>query len=653
MINSRVDLVAAFAAAMCFAIPAFAQTPANSGPVDLTRPPGMQTPSGDAATSLSPVQSEAPVSQPMRLVPSVRAQPEPKTEGQPRGLTNTPGKAGIEVDGLSKIDDESVGVLSQRDGGFGLDMWQGMTRAEAVDLVDRMPRHLGSSALRALAAQLLLSRAKAPVGIGEDAKSLLAARARALLAMGDVESTDRLMIASPTQGRPKDMDEVDAKLQILKYNNARACGLVRNNRDVASDDFWQRLVVYCDALDGKADSVGFGLSLLRETSGDDPALVLLADSVITKKPIVLEKIDRPTPIHVALSRAANVELPLSIAKSDDPLVLYSAAMTPNLKIGARIEAAERAVPMGALNPSELRQLYQKVSYTDADLGNALTRAKEIGGAAARALLYQAATKQNIPSARAEIISSALDIAREDGRYIAAVKAFRPLINRLPPSPELVWFALTGVRAFLTLGDPVGTDRWLALLRASASVIEESKLALARVRPLARLLGAGDKSLPLETVISEWQKSLGDRPEVPALRTALNGMFLAIGEELPPSAWKGIASGKSSSQVMPAPDVWFKFRDSMRALQATPQLPQQVENASVAAVTADGGREAADMRVPAGAAKAAIYALQVIGDGGPGDWGISVVYEVVAAFKALGFEGISRRLALETLLAAGL
>ncbi len=469
--------------------------------------------------------------------------------------------------------------------------------------------------------------------------------------MGDVDNTELLLAAAPRQARPAGLDVVDAKLQIIRYNNARACGLARNREGAPSDDFWQRLLVYCDALDGKAENVNFGLSLLREISGDDPALVLLADAVISRQPIVLEQIAKPTPIHIALSRAAKVQLPPSIAQSDDPLVLHSVAMTPNIIVGAKIEAAERAVPIGALSPGELRRLYQQVTFAEPDLANALTRAEELGGAAARALLYQAAAKQNIPSARAEIIATALTMARDDGRYRSTVEAFRPLIDRLPPSPEMVWFALTGVRAYLTIGDPVGTDRWMALLRASATVRDDSKLALARVRPLARVLGAGDKSIPLAQVLSEWRDSLDDTPEVSALRGLLNGMLMAVGEELPAKAWQGIVAGPPKNQLMPSPVVWFMFRDSLRALKLDRGAMPAAVSGPVRPVGQRTGEAAAE--VPPGAAKPAIYALQAMGDGVPGDQGVAVVYEVVAAFRALGFERTARKLAVETLLAAGL
>lgn len=606
-----------------------AQTTGESGPVDLTKPPSFN--------------EQVPVSGPRRLTPRTASPVESTPEPRSTVPLNTPVKVGIEVDGLGEIDSESVGVLTRNDGGLGGGMWKGLTRTQAVEMVASIPTKSNSAALRDVASQILLSRARAPLAVNENAPSLLAARAAALLAIGDVDGAELLLSASPTQERPQGLDIVDANLQIIRFNNARACGLARNNVASAGKDFWQRLLIYCDALEGKADSVGFGMSLLRETSGDDPAMVLLVDSVLSGSPIILEKIGQPNIIHIALSRVAKVELPTNIFENDDPVLLHAAAMTPNLSIGARIEAAERAIALGSLSPAQLRQLYEQVTYSEADLANSLTRASEIGGAEARALLYQAAVKQNIPTARAEIISSALGFAREDGRYQAAVEAFRPLINRLPPSPEMVWFALTGVRAFLALGEPVATDRWMALLRASATVNEDAKVALARTRPLVRLLGGGDRSVPLETILTEWLATVEDAPQLVPLRSMLNGLFVALGEDLSDAAWAGIDTGGSKNQLMPPTNIWFQFRDSMRAFEAVKASQDSAIEANGTAATA----------MPVGAAKPAILALRSMGNGGPGAQGVAVVFEVVAALKSLGMERAARQLAVETVLAAGL
>jgi hypothetical protein len=132
------------------------------------------------------------------------------------------------------------------------------------------------------------------------------------------------------------------------------------------------------------------------------------------------------------------------------------------------------------------------------------------------------------------------------------------------------------------------------------------------------------------------------------------MFLAVGDDLPAGAWDGIAAGPAKSQVMPSPVVWFKFRDAMRT--ATRNLPAEkplvIGSAGLSGVTRISQTGAAVRDVPPGAAKAISYALQAAGDSSP-EQGVSVIYEVVGALKTLGLERLARKLAVETLLKAGL
>jgi hypothetical protein len=626
----------------------------------------------NAPTSLDPTPAESaapeggtaqqqPVAAPRRLVAPEGAQDAAKESmpqqvpaarmSRPTAAQST--KSGIEVEGVGAIDSESVGAYARRDGGLGAEMWRGVSRKAAVDYVNAIPSQTGYMALRDVAARLLLSRATVPISASDDAPSLLAARAKALLRLGDVEGARLMLSVSPSQGRPVELDAVDAMLSLLSFNNARACGLARNNQARALDDFWQRALVYCDALDKKSESVNLGLSLLREVGDDDQATALLTDSLLTGNAVTLETIKDPKPIHLVLSRAANSPLPVDIVKSDDPLVLHGAALAPNLVLGSRIEAAERAVAMGALNPLELRQLYAEVPYSDADRQNALSRAKDIGGAAARALLYQAAANQNIPTARAEIIATAFDVAREDDRFLPAVMAFRPLIDRLPPSPEMVWFALRGVRAFLTLGDPVGTNRWLALLRASAQVRDENKRALDRIAPLARLIGAGDRREDVAQLLLAWENSLDDTPETVSRRELLNGLLLALGEPVPIEAWDGIPSVGMYPQNLPALSVWFRLRQSMQAMVAEPRTQMGAMGTAGLGQVTSVAMSKAESDIPPGVAVPAILVLQAMGAGGPGTQGLAVVFEAVTALKTLGLDGAARRLAVETALAAGL
>lgn len=619
-----------------------------------TAAPG--TPPSDAtapmATTETPAPappSSAPAGAPRRLIPSAaptRLAPNPNSpEAPPASVRRA---TGIQVDGLTRIDGDSLGALREQDGGLGPEMWQGVTRTQAVNLINALPRKPGSHTLRNLQTRLLLTRAKAPVAVDANAPSLLAARAAALLAMGSIEDTELLLSVSPTQGRPDGLDPIDARIQLLNFDNARACGLARNNQQSASEDFWQRMLIYCDALDGKADSVALGISLLRETSGDDPALALLADSVLSSSPITLETIANPNQFHLALSRVAKVELPTDIATASDPVVIYGAAMAPNLPLGSRIEAAEKGVAEGIVNPQVLRRLYSQVDYVDADLDNALTRAAVVGGQAARALLYQAAARQNIPVARGEIIVSALEAARQDERYRPVLIAFKPLIDRIPPSPEMAWFALTAVRGYLTLGDRVGTEKWMALLRASASVNPDAQLALNRVRPLAWVLGVGADRVQLSEMLSTWRASLEARPELLPTQALMNATIMALGADLPSSAWDGTALSSPANVRMPAATDWLQFRDVMLRWNTQMNSERRQAMASAGNDMPSGGATRS-----LGVAAPIIRTIIVMGDADDGPQSTHTIYEAISALRQIGLIDDARQLAVETLIAAGL
>lgn len=619
----------------------------GAGAQTTTPAPDAMNAAPPASTTSAPSQS-APAGAPRRLVPNAaptRIAPNANTPETPSASVRR--ATGIQVDGLTRIDGDSLGALREEDGGLGADMWQGVTRTRAVDLINALPRKTGSQTLRNLKIRLLLTRARAPVAVDENAPSLLTARASALLGMGSIEDTELLLSVSPTQGRPDGLDPIDARIQLLNFDNARACGLARSNQQSASDDFWQRMLIYCDTLDGKADSVALGISLLRETSGDDPALALLTDSVLSSTPITLDTIDNPNQFHLALSRVAKAQLPADIATARDPIVIYGAATAPNLPLGSRIEAAEKGVAEGIVSPQVLRRLYTQVDYIDADIDNALTRAAEVGGQAARALLYQAAVRQNIPVARGEIITSALDAARQDERYRPVLMAFKPLIDRIPPSPEMAWFALTAVRGYLSLGDRVGTEKWMALLRASASVSPEAQLALDRVRPLAWVLGVGADRVRLDEMLSAWRGSLQDRPELLPTQALMNAIIMALGAELPASAWEGTATSSSETVKMPSAAEWLQFRNVM--LRWNSQIDVESRQS-----LASSGSGVAPPAVPSiGVAVPAIHTIIIMGNADDGPPSTHTIYEAISALRQIGLIDDARQLAVETLVAAGL
>ncbi len=640
--NPRVLGVAALTFAMACVLPpvASAQAPQTLPPAD------SPVQLGDPAVS-----APQPLQAPRRLLPQSGAPAQPETAPVAPSAAVAPVKSGIQIDGLTGIDPESVGVLTPADGGLGETLWTGMTRADAVALVDAVPGDLASRALRDFAVRIMLSRASAPAAASADAPSLLAARAKTLMRFGRIDEVRRLLAAASTQNRPADLDAIDAALGLIAYDNARACGLAQNNQERAAEDFWQRLLIYCDAVNGRAAGVTLGLSLLRESAGDDPALVILTDAVLSGEKVLLDTLEDPNLVHLALSRAAGISLPDVLEADAPPTVIAAAVSTPTLSLGARIDAAERALAAGTATAQALQQLYMNLTFAPEDIADALTRADEAGGAGGRALLYQAAAANNIPVARAEIITQALTLAREDGAYDAAVRAFKPLMDRLPPSPEMAWFALTGFRAYVAMADPVGAEKWLALLRASAVVREEVQLALDRVRPLAWLLGVRDTGADVNDVLRAWQAATAEQPELAAAAELLNGLVAALGHDLDPDVWP--SDGAISTQTFPPSALWFRFQESLANAQPVAPAPSPARLAASRALpglAAPAPTPAIDRNGPA---EPALLLLQAVGSVPAERIGVILAYDFVSALRELGFETTARRLAVEWALAAGI
>ena len=118
-----------------------------------------------------------------------------------------------------------------------------------------------------------------------------------------------------------------------------------------------------------------------------------------------------------------------------------------------------------------------MTFDPGDLKRSLSRADEIGGPVARALLYHSALSQTVPTAQAEIIDKALKIAVGEGRYGAAARVFHPLVSKIPPSADLLWFAPDAVRLMLSTDDPTGAEAWFKLLQASALFQDDSRCSM--------------------------------------------------------------------------------------------------------------------------------------------------------------------------------
>ena len=438
----------------------------------------------------------AQMSKPIRLAPPTKfAPPDSSRQSPSRGSGDiakpriqsaskriTGGR--VEVDNLEAVDASEVGILTYQTGALGGQMWRGTSGALVERLIGNLPTRAPSVAMRELMRRLLLSPSVAPEGIS-DPNYLISIRFNKLMTIGALDDASKLFDALPS-ARVAKLTALEVDLRFLANDNARACKLAEQEIAIATSPFWQKSFTFCSILKGEKEKALLSLSLMRELGEEDQTFLALAEGLILGEDFELSEMDNPSPLHLAMSRVGNVQLPGSVISSNIPSVLRAIAMSPKASIELRLEAGERADEAGALPVDVLRQMYASVTFSEEDLANPLSRAEIEFGPMVRALLFRTSLAQTIPIAQAEAAARAFALARDEGRYISTVHVFWPILKRIEASNELLWFAPEALRALLLVGDRDAALPWYQILQASAARNADAAKAIALFGPLAHL-----------------------------------------------------------------------------------------------------------------------------------------------------------------------
>ena len=675
----RVLLAAGLVAALSIAAgDAMAQKgqPVRLTPLQTRSPPSEQQPN---PTKSMPMVIEklpqTPSLQPFSAQPLVEAAPTP-----------APVKAkfsrGIEIDSLQSIDPDTVGTLSAARGGLGIDMWRGTSRELVERLLPHLPVNAPSLTMRDLMRRLLLSIAKVPAGPSAGT-SLVTLRVKRLAAMGDLVAVNSLLNAIPGQIRDQDLIRVETDSRFLANDNARACPLVASQIRDNDAPYWQKAFAFCQALAGEHDKAALGVGLLRETSDEDEVFFTLFDGLIAGEPPTIQSLADPTPLHLAIARVANAQLPVDVVLSNQPGVLRTVAMSPNASNGLRLEAAELAQAVGVLPIDALRQLYNSIQFSDQDLANPLSRAEVEFGPMVRALLYHTSLIQTVPTAQAEAVARAFALGRDEGRYASTVRVFMPVLKRVPPSAELLWFAPEAARAFLLVGDRAGVSTWFQLMRAAALFNSDAKQALASVLPVARLIGSPEADEWSDRALTEWRNATAKTKGSDARAALLYNLFEGLGENVPDEAWEALINTDARSQVaLPDAGIWHRLvqltevgvgetqrsvaempsaelapADTRLAMKFAVIKPAASVVAGKTAVLPPAAAVAAPVqkrstsKVPVG--ESVLISLLALGNAGPTRAHPLLLRQVLKTLAAAGLKKEARNLAAKAALAAGL
>ena len=576
---------AAAALAFAFAFAAFAQ----EGPVRLIpTPPGAVPP---------------PVAQPETVAP-------------PSALTGPE----VRVDTLKTPDFDGAGTLADADGGFGAQMWKGTPRALVEQLLPKLPANVASPAMRGLMRRLLLTTAQPPDGPSQGT-SLIVERVRILAAMGDQAGVTALIEAIPGRANNPVLLRLETDVRFLGNDNARACSTAAGQVREGRDSYWLKAFAFCQAHAGEVGKAQLASALLREMGEEDAVFTQVMDRFAGAPPAPLASLRNPTPLHIAMARAANVQLPKDVIGVTSPGVLRTISISPNAPIDVRLDAAERAEAAGALPTEALRQLYMGVSFTEQDLANPLSKAEAESGPLSRALLYRTAMIQTVPAAQAEPVTKALALARRGGRYASAVRVFMPVLKRIPATADLLWLAPEAARAALFAGDADAARGWFAVLRGASHVDKGAAEALASLIPLARLAGSVEGQGFQAADLAKWWETVKGRDNARALAEMFFSLYDMMVEPVPPATW----------------DLLLQTADRTPVPTASAALWARLESA------------ARDRRI----GETVLFVLLALGEGGPAQADAFTLTRALRALEAAGFKSEARALAIEAAVALGL
>lgn len=555
---------------------------------------------------------------------------------------------GFEVDQLSAVSPDSGGALGPAQGGFGPTLWEGTKRPLVDALLPSLPMRAGSPAMRDLARRLLLSSARAPEGPGEPG-GLLAQRIRLLAAMGDLEGVKGLIAILPRDAKPEPLLRLENEALLLAGEIPGACTHATGQIRQGTIAYWQKVMIFCQMLAGERHKASLGADLLRESEQEDPGFFLLLEAFGAKKPPAFPGIPNPTALHIAMARAAHVDLPPEILKTAPPAVVRTLAMDRNLPLDLRLLAAEQAQATGALAPEHLRDLYAALPFSDEEKANPISAAQALAALAAqaakpktpppppakgavqpkketgldpaikaRALLFSAALGEKGPAARAELVAAAFSLARKEARFAEAARVLLPAVEALEPSGELTDLAPEAARALLLSGRNERAGAWYRQIKGKASASPAAAKEAARLKPLLRLAGMTEAADWSPKDLDAWWEAVKGAKDARDRAALLFGLMEGFENFVPDPFWDRLMAGAATGEAtMPHAALWHRLGVATRF-----------------------GR----------VGETVLVSLIVLGDDGPAQAHPILLRQAVAALRAVRLDADARALALEAAVA---
>ena len=400
-------------------------------------------------------------------------------------------------------------------------------------------------------------------------------------------------------------------LALVYANYETACDNSASKLETSKNSYWQKVFAFCQLLDGNISGAFLNIDLLREIGIEDKAFFWVAELMSGNRPITPSGLKSLSPLQLSMLKSAGRPFPKQFTNNGDPTLLKVLASSEPLynepdvndpfntnireAVELRIEAAERALDLGIIKPDYLRDLYRNAEQ---DIENIILRsagltletdteeyydnnqvseveADEVSDQVPgidkldnmsfsspleRAALFRLAEEQEIPTAKAEVISRVINISRQNRiKGIPSIggvgQIYSSLIVNMEPTRELVWFAGNAVRALIAAGLTDDAIEWINLSRSySRTSIEASEVSVA-LWPIERQLQPRLSNVITPIRLKRWsdsrpKNSLGED------KIFLLSTLTALGDIISQSEWMDVMGRRTKiSTSIPEAQIW--------------------------------------------------------------------------------------------------
>lgn len=443
---------------------------------------------------------------PARAIPSATAPLPSVTPAQPpvssSAPTTSPRNTAVEHPSLETVPPGAASVLPVTRGNLGKSpsiiltdparnhtffnakLLQNFDSVTLQRILEGIPVNPQSPTLRDLARQFLIT--EHPTANPAQKAQMISLRARKLWVLGFVDDARNLLNAVPDLKSDPSIRATSFEVSLLAKDAKTACADLNatplSKSDLHDDGFLalRKDEIFCLALTGHEDEAVLALDLLRERNGTDPTFLALIEMMLGGAPISIG--DAPSLLQFMAFQTLNKRLPPEILSTVNAGLLTMILSQVTVPMATRIDAAERALSLGAIGDTVLAGLY-----------GADNNAMDSAGPRGRAMLYRQARDQSQPQLRAEALAALWSQAKTENHLTPVMLVAAPLIGDLTPAPETLWFAPASARSLYLAGRLEAARAWYSQTRDAAERFGDVwREALIELWPLAYLAdGDGD------------------------------------------------------------------------------------------------------------------------------------------------------------------